>query len=174
MKFKLMQVQSSLICAVVIVLAALFVLYLGFMTQYYVLFYDGTMETGKYYKQLQVFNKEAFGLTIQFLVFALILLAFELHKNRPGLFGLAFVITMTAFISQKSLQLIGVIPKYKRGYLSLDFSSMEEYVPSTIVFDTGLVLHYVLIGLLAALGIVVILTFTQRIKEGKPLIRKLV
>jgi hypothetical protein len=142
------------------------------MTHYYALFYDGTMETLKYYKQLQVFNKEAFNIALQFIVFALVLLAFDLHKYRPGLFGLAFVVVMTGILTQKSLLLTEVLPKYKRGYLSLDFSEMENYLPSTFVFDAGLVMHYVLIGILMALLVVAIFTFIQRLREGKPLIRR--
>ena len=162
MKNHLMKAQRILVCAVEIVIVALFVLYLGFMTQYYVLFYDGTAEMFEYYKQLQVFNKEALKLAIQFVVFALVLLAYELHKNRrPELFGLTYVVVMTGFVSMNSIALIRVIPKYKRGYLALDFSSMEDYVPSTFAFDTGLILHYILIGLLIIFTVVVISTFIQ-------------
>ena len=174
MKYRLMKAQSILVYAVEFVIIALFVLYLGFMTQYYALFYDGTAEMFEYYKQLQVFNKEAFKLAIQFVVFALVLLVYEPQRNRPGLVGLAYVLIMTGFVSMNSISLIRVIPKYKRGYLALDFSSMEDYVPSTFAFDTGLILHYILIGLLIIFTVVVISTFIQRLKEGHPIIRKLI
>ena len=170
----LMKTQRILVYAVETVIMALFVLYLGFMTQYYALFYDGTFEMFEYYKQLQVFNKEAFNLAIQFVLLALILLAYELHKNRPGLVGFAYVLIMTGFISMNSMALIRVIPKYKRGYLALDFSSMEDYVPSTFAFDAGLILHYILIALLIIFTLVALTTFVQRLKEGNPLVRKLI
>jgi hypothetical protein len=169
-----MKVQALLVYSVEIVTTALFVLYLGFMTQYYVLFYDGTAATFEYYKQLQVFNKEAFNLAIQFMVFALLLLAFELQRNRPGLVGLLFVFVMSGMVSWNSLLLIRVLPKYKRGYLALDFSTMKEYVPSTFVFGAGLALQYLLIGLVIVLSIVAILTFAQRLREGNPLVRRLI
>lgn len=172
MKSNLMKAQSKLVYGVEIVCVALFVLYLGFMTHYYVLFYDGTAEMFDFYKKLQVFNKEAFNLAIIFVVLALVLLVFELHKYRPGLIGLAFVLGTTAYVSQKSMALINVIPKYKRGYLALNFSTMEDYTPSTFAFDAGLVLHSILIGLLAIFTVVVILTFVQRLKEGNPIIRR--
>ena len=174
MKNRLMKAQRILVYAVEIVIVALFVLYLGFMTQYYALFYDGTLEMFEYYKKLQVFNKEAFNLAIQFVVLGLVLLAFELHRNRrPGLVGLAYVLIMTWFVSMNSILLIRVIPKYKGGYLALDFSSMEDYVPSTFAFDAGLILHYMLIGLLIIFTLVAISTFVQRLKEGHPIVRKL-
>jgi len=173
-KNHLMKAQSRLVYAVEIVCVALFVLYLGFMTHYYVLFYDGTVETFEYYKKLQVFNKEAFNLAIIFVVLALALLVFELHKYRPGLFGLALVLGSTAYISLNSMVILRVIPKYKQSYLALDFSTMEDYIPSAFVFDAGLVLHSILIGLLAILTVVAILTFIQRLKDGNPLVRKLI
>ena len=88
MKDYLVKAQSGLVYAVEVVCLTLSVLYLGFMTHFYVLFYDGTFEMFEYYKKLQVFNKEAFSLALTFLVLAAALLVFELHKYRPGLFGL--------------------------------------------------------------------------------------
>ena len=174
MKKYMMKAQRILVYAVEIVIIALFVLYLGFMTQYYALFYDGTFEMFEYYKQLQIFNKEAFNLALQFVVFALVLFAYELQKNKAGLVGLIYVLFMTWFVSMNSILLIRVIPKYKRDYLALDFTSMEDYVPSTFVFDAGVILHYILIGLLIIFAVVVVSTFIQRLKEGHPIVRKLV
>ena len=174
MKKYLLKAQSILVYAIETVSVALFVLYLGFMTHYYVLFYDGTAEMFDYYKKLQVFNKEAFNLAMIFVVLALVLLVFELHKYRPGLIGLAFVFGTTAYVSLKSISLINVIPKYRRSYLALDFSSMDDYAPSTFAFDAGLVLHSILIVLLAIFTIVAVLTFVQRLKDGNPIIRRLI
>ncbi len=173
MKNYLMKAQTTLVYAVEIICIALFVLYLGFMTHYYILFYDGTFEMFEYYKQLQVFNKEAFNLAIQFIVLVMLLFLFDLHKIRPGLFGIIVALSVSVYVSLSSISLINVIPKYKRGYLALDFVELENYNPSTFVFDASIVLHYVLIGVLAIMSIIAILTFIQRLKEGKPIIRKL-
>lgn len=173
MKNYLMKAQTTLVYAVETVCIALFVLYLGFMTHYYILFYDGTNEMFEYYKQLQVFNKEAFSLAIIFIVLAMVLILFDLHKIRPGLFGIAAAISVTVYVSLKSIALLAVIPKYKQGYLALDFAELENYNPSTFVFDAGVALHSILIGLSVIFSIVAILTFVQRLKEGKPIIRKL-
>ncbi len=109
MENHLLKAQSKLVYGVEIVCVALFVLYLGFMTHYYILFYDGTAEMFEFYKKLQVFNKEAFNLAIIFVVLALVLLVFELQKYRPGLIGLVFVIGMTAFISLNSITILRVV-----------------------------------------------------------------
>ena len=54
MKNPLLNAQSKLVYGVEIVCVALFVLYLGFMTHYYILFYDGTTEMFEFFKKLQV------------------------------------------------------------------------------------------------------------------------
>ena len=167
-----MKVQAVAVYSVLTISVSLFVLYLGFMTHYYVLFYDGTSEMFEYYRKLQVLNKEGFSLVVRFAIFAFILLVLELHKIRPGLVGLVAVLGTTVFVTVNSLSLLNVIPKYKLGYLALDFSSMEDYTPSTFVFDTGIVLHTILIGLLIILSIVAFSTFVQRLREGKPIVRK--
>ena len=172
MKNYLMKAQKVLVYAVAVVVLALTVLYLGFMTQYYVLFYDGTMETFEYYKLLQVFNKEAFSIAVMFVILVVTLLVFALHKYRPGLFGLIVALGTAGFMIMRSLSLISVIPKYKRAYLALDFSSMEEYVPSTFPFDAAMVLHSALIGVVSIFIIVALAAFIQRLREGNPIIRK--
>ncbi len=169
-----MKIQAGLVYSVGTVSALIFVLYLGFMTQYYVLFYDGTDELYEFYRQLQVFNKEAFIIALQIVVLTLILMTFELHKYRPGLLGVIYVLGMTIYISLISFRLLDVLPKYRRDYLASDFTSMEGYTPSTLAFDIGLIFHYVQVGLLIAFCIVVVITFVQRLREGNPIIRKFI
>lgn len=169
----LLRIQAILVYAIIALVVALFVLYLGFMTQYYVLFFDGTLEMFDFYKQLQVFNKEAFNISLLFIVMVGLLSAFGLAKYRPGLAGLIVAIGTTVVVTLRSFALLSVLPIYKRGYLALDFTEMEDYSPTTFVFDAAVLLHYLLIGLFVLLTIVAITTFVQRLREGYPLIRKL-
>lgn len=166
------RIQATLYYAIITLVAALFVLYLGFMTRYFVLFYDGTFEMFEYYKQLQVFNKEAFNITLLFIVMAFLLSVFGLNKYRPGLAGLIVAVGTAVFVTLRSLALLTVIPIYKRGYLALDFTTMDDYTPTTFVFDTATWLHYLLIGMFLLLAITAVASFTQRLREGNPLIRK--
>lgn len=174
MKNYLMEAQKILVYVVATIVLALFVLYLGFMTQYYVLFYDGTFEMFEFYKLLQVFNKEAFNIAIIFVALAATLLIFALHKYRTGLFGLLVAFGVAVFMITRSLSLMSVIPKYKRSYLALDFSSMEEYTPTTFPFDAAMALHSILIGVVVFFSIFALATFIQRLREGNPIIRKLI
>ena len=169
----LIRIQAALVYAIIALVVALFVLYLGFMTRYFVLFFDGTFEMFEYYKQLQVFNKEAFNIALLFIVMAGLLTVFGLNKYRPGLAGLVVAIGTAVFVILRSLALLNVIPLYKRGYLALDFAELEDYTPTTFVFDAAVWLHYLLIGVFVLLTIVAIVSFTQRLREGYPLIRKL-
>lgn len=174
MRNPLLKSQSLLVYAIGVVCLVLFVIYLGFMTSYYVLFFDGTFEMFEFYELLQVFNKEAFNIVIIFIALGVVLFAFDLHKYRPGFFGLLVVLGVTGFMVTRSLALLNVLPKYKRAYLNLDFSSMEEYVPTTFVFDAAFAMHWVLIALLGIFTVIAVATFIQRLKEGKPLVRRLI
>ena len=168
-----MRIQAILVYAVMAIVVALFILYLGFMTRYYILFFDGTPEMFDFYKQLQVLNKEGFSIILYFVVAVAVLSAFRINQYRPGLAGLAVVIGTTIFFTIRSLALINVIPKYKSVYVGLDFTELEEYTPTTFVFDAGVILHYLLIAVSVLLTIVAFITFIQRLREGKPLIRRL-
>jgi len=169
-----MKIQAGLVYSVVAVSALIFALYLGFMTQYYDLFIYGTDELYEFYLQLQVFNKEAFRIALQIMLLAVILMTFQLSKHRPGLLGMIYVPAITIYISLRSLPLLDDLSKYRLDYIASDFTSMEEYTPSTLAFDIGFIFHYVQIGLLIALCIVAVITFVQRLKEGNPIIRKFI
>lgn len=169
----LIRIQAALVHAIIGLVAALFVVYLGFMTRYFVLFYDGTFEMFEYYKQLQVFNKEAFNIVLLFIVMAFLLSVFGLNKYRPGLAGLIVAVGTAVFVILRSLALLTVLPVYKRNYLALDFTEMEDYTPTTFVFDAATWLHYLLIGVFVLLIIIAVVSFIQRLQEGYPLIRKL-
>lgn len=168
----LIRIQATLVYAIIALVVALFIVYLGFMTRYYVLFFDGTFEMFEYYKQLQVFNKEAFNIALLFIVMAGLVYLFGLPNYRPGLASLSVAAGTTAFVTIRSLALLNVIPIYKSNYLALDFAQLDDYTPTTFVFDAATLIHYLLIGSFVLLTIVAIISFVQRLREGHPLIRK--
>ena len=168
----LIRIQATLVYAIIALVVALFIVYLGFMTRYYVLFFDGTFEMFEFYKQLQVFNKEAFNITLLFIVMAALVYVFGLSSYRPGLGSLAVAVGTTVFVTLRSLALLSVIPLYKGGYLALDFAELDDYTPTTFAFDAATWIHYLLIGSFVLLTVVAIVSFIQRIQEGHPLIRK--
>lgn len=171
---RLLKAQSILVYAIAGVCLALFVLYLGFMTNFYALFHNGTMEMFEYYKQLQVFNKEAFNLSLMFLLFVLGLLMFDIHKYRPGLFGLIVVVAMAGYSIINSISILNVLPLYKNAYEQLDFAAIDDYVPSVFTFNASFVLQSLLIVLMVLLLIVATITFVQRLREGNPVVRRLI
>lgn len=169
----LVRIQAILVNAIIALVAAVFVLYLGFMTQHFVLFYDGTVEMFDFYKQLQVFNKEAFNIALLFIVAAFLLSLFGLPKYRPGLAALIVAVGSAVFVILRSVALLAVIPLYKSSYLALDFAEVD-FAPTTLVFDIAVWLHYLLIAMFVLLAIVAVASFVQRLREGHPLIRKLI
>jgi len=169
-----MKIQSGLVYSVVTLSVLIFILYLGFMTQYYSLFYEGTDELYEFYLQLQVFNKEAFVIALQIVLMTAILMTFQFSKLRPGLLGMIFVTGMTIYISLSSVRLLDDLAIYKQEFLASDFTSMEDYIPSTLAFDIGLTAHYVQVALLIALCIVAAITFARRLRDGHPLIRNFI
>ena len=169
-----MKIQSSLVYSVITVSVLIFVLYLGFMTEYYVLFFDGTDAMYEFYLELQVFNKYAFDIALRIMILAVVLMTFQLSKYRPGLLGLLFALGMTIYISVSSIPLVDDLARYKSEYLTYDFTSMGDYTVSTLAFDIGLIIHYLQVGVLIALCIVAIITFVQRLREGHPMIRKFI
>lgn len=169
-----MKIQAGLVYSVVTVSVLIFVLYLGFMTQYYVLFYEGTDAMYEHYLQLQVFNKEAFNVALQIALLTAILMTFQLSKYRPGLLGAIYVPIMTIYISLSSIPLVNDLAIYKNDYLAFDYTSMDDYTVSTLAFDIGSIIHYVQLGLLVTLCIVAIISFVQRLRDGHPIIRNFI
>lgn len=169
-----MKIQTSLIHLVVMASVVIFVLYLGFMTEYYVLFYEGTDEMYELYLKLQLFNKGAFDVALQIVLMTAILMTFQFAKYRPGLLGLIYVFCMTIYTILRSLPLVEELIRFKEEYLAFDFTVMEDYRVSTLAFDIGSIIHYVQVGLLVVLCIVAVMTFIQRRKDGHPLIRKFI
>ncbi len=169
----LIRIQAVLVYGIIASVVALFLVYLGFMTQYFILFFDGTPEMFDFYKQLQTLNKEAFNIALMFIVMVALLSVFGLSKYRPGLAGLIVAVGTTVFVVLRSLDLLRVIPVYKSGYLALDFAELEDYVPTTFVFDAAVALHYLLIGLFGVLTVVAFFSFVHRLTEGHPLVRRL-
>ena len=117
--------------------------------------------------------KEAFNIALLFIVATGLLSLFGLSKYRPGLAGLIVALGSTIFVILRSLALLAVIPLYRQGYLDLDFAEVD-FAPSTFVFDAALWLHYLLIVVFVLLAFVAIASFVQRLREGNPLIRKLI
>lgn len=140
----LLKTQRSLSYSLIAIAIILFILSLGFMTNFYELFYNGTTEMLSFYKELQFLNKAIFNAAVIFIVIILFSLAFEINKKSAGIFGLIYVIGITVYILMTSRTLLSAIPYYRDKYLMFDFSIMEKYNPSTFTFSLSTILFIIL------------------------------
>ena len=130
--------------------AAIFVVHaMGFMTEFYTLFVNGTGDVFTFYKDLQGFNNLIFGWGLAALIASLVPLFFDLHKRTAGIFSVGFAL----FYAMAVLILLFVFHSsalpYIDTYTQFDFSGIEGYEPSLAPFRRV----QVLFGLLAAVAV---------------------
>ncbi|WP_058485790.1 hypothetical protein [Defluviitalea phaphyphila] len=162
--FKIQQVLTY--CAIVIAIIT-FIIGLGFMTNYYELFYEGTNEMFEYYKTLQILNRVIFNEAVVFVILAFILKIFDIHKKMPGIFGYIYVIVSSIYIIMTSNTILNAIPSYKNDYLAFDFSVMENYKASTFAFDISTIIFILWIIVSIMLILITTINFIRRIKFKK-------
>lgn len=162
-----LKIQKGVTYALIIIAIITFVLGLGFMTDYYQLFYDGSQDMFNYYKDLQVLNKVIFQSTVAFIVLSFLLLAFDIHKKKAGVLGWLFVLGLSVYMITNSLTIVSAIPSYQQEYLAFDFSIIENYSISTMSFSMSRVLFTALTGLAVILLSVVTINTIKKIKASK-------
>lgn len=138
--------------------AALFVVNaLGFMTEFYVLFIDGTGDMFTFYKDVQSFNNLIFGWGLAALVASFVPLLFDLHKRIAGVFGTGFALCYAVAALVLMLVFRASALPYIDTYTQFDFSGIEGYQPSLAPFRRV----YLLFGLLTAtaVGFASVVTF---------------
>lgn len=122
---------------------------LGFMTEFYVLFIDGTGDMFTFYKDLQSFNNLIFGWGLAALIASLVPLLFDLHKRIAGMFGTGFALCYAVAALIVLLVFRSAALPYIDTYTQFDFSGIEGYQASLAPFRRV----YLLFGLLAATAV---------------------
>lgn len=161
----LLEIQKKVCYLLITAAIILFVLSLGFMTNFYQLFYNGTTEMLSYYKQLQYLNKAIFNASVIFIVLSLLLIPFDINKKSSGKFGLMYVIGIALYILTTSLTLLSSIPYYRQKYLVFDFSVIQGYNPSTFAFSMASLILIILTVFSITLLITVIINFIKGKRE---------
>lgn len=167
MKNQLVKVQKVLATTSIITALAIFIVALGFMTNLHRLLFDGTFEMYEYYKSVQVLNKAMFDTAIIVVVYAFLLVPFDINKKKPGIFGLILVAGGTIFTALKSTSMFRYIPFFKKGYTDFDFSPIENYTPSPWIFDLAVGLFWTWVVLSVVLTVVCLINFMSNLKERK-------
>lgn len=161
----LLEIQKKVCYLLITAAIILFVLSLGFMTNFYQLFYNGTTEMLSYYKQLQYLNKAIFNASVIFIVISLLLIPFDINKKSSGKFGLMYVTGIVLYILITSLTLLSSIPYYRQKYLVFDFSNIQGYNPSTFAFSMASLILIILTIFSVILLITVIINFIKGKRE---------
>lgn len=162
-----LKIQVILSYSFIILSIVAFVFSLGFMTNGYQLFLKGTSEMVTYYKELQVLNKEIFNISLKLVIFSVLLVAFDINKREPGIFGTAFIALQTVYTYMSFKSLMTKLPIFKTKYLEFDYSKIKDFTPSTFVFDFGSLLYKVFIVVSILLLISVVVNYTKGLKEAK-------
>lgn len=157
----LLKTQRRFIYSLITTVVITFILSLGFMTNFYRFFYDGTTEMFSFFQELQFLNKSLFNASLILIIITLFLLSFELNKKKAGKFGLTYVIVTTLYIITTSRTLLSAIPYYRDKYLEFDFNLIQDYNPSTFVFTLSTFLLICISLLSIALLLVVIINYAK-------------
>lgn len=126
--------QKIMFVITLVTAIAIFILSIGFMTNLHVLMFDGTYEMYEYYKSVQVLNKAMFNIALIYVIYAFLLIPFDINKKQPGFFGMALVTGGTVLSVLKSFTMLKYVPYFENLYNAFDFSVMEGYVPSPELF----------------------------------------
>jgi len=166
-KKNLLLMRQLLTLLSIIVAAGIIIVALGFMTNFHVLLYDGNSDMYNFYKNIQALNHVLFSTSIVVLVYAALLLAFDVKSENFGLLGMIYVPIGTIVTVVKSFTLFTYIPHFKALYNSFDFSILNNYVPSPWIFDltTGLFVIWDIISIL--LLITCVINYNLKYKEFK-------
>lgn len=110
------KLQKLLVYLMIAASVVLFVIGLGFMTNFYPLFYNGTSDMYDYFKRLQILNKAEFNMAVVMVVMTVLMLGFDLNKPKNGWIGLIYSAAIAVYVWLNSLSLLRAIPYYK-GYM---------------------------------------------------------
>lgn len=169
LKVNLFQIQRGLAYLFIFMAVLTLILSLGFITNFYELFYNGTNEMFNFYKDLQVLNKAMFNASIVFILLAFMLLAFDITKKSVGLFGSLYIIGSSFYITLTSRMILSAIPYYKNIYLSFDYSMMDTYKVSTLAFTFGNIIFQIWIIISMVFLLTIIINFIKGFRK-KPIL----
>lgn len=161
--------QKGLVYSFIAVTVLLSIAGLGFMTNYYKLFFDGTPEMYDFYKGVQVFNRVLFKASIVFVVMAFLMIAFDLNKEKNGVIGVIYTLVVTYYVISTSGVILRAIPYYQNIYESFDFSVVNDYQPSSLAFTASRYFTYGAIAIIIPLAAIVVIRFIQNVASKRSL-----
>ena len=153
--------QKGLVYSFITITVLLFIVGLGFMTNYYKLFFDGTPDMYEFYKDVQVFNRVLFKSSLVFVIMAFLFIAFDINKEKNGIVGVIYTLVVSYYVLSTTAIILRAIPYYQNIYEAFDFSTIDNYVPSSLAFNASRYFSYGLIVIIIPLTVVVVVRFIK-------------
>ncbi len=144
---------------------SLVVLGLGFTTNFYPLFYNGTPDMYQFYKDVQVLNKAMFNGALVFVILGVLMMGFDLNKHKHGLIGMIYTLLAAAYTVNTGLVILRNVPYYSSLYHSFDFSAVENYVPSYWIFTLTQVAFAVTMAISAIIAVLAVIRYFTTLKD---------
>ena len=149
--------------------AVLVVLGLGFMTNFYPLFYDGTSDMYDFYKSVQALNKAMFNGSIVIIVLSVLMIGFDINKKKHGPVGTIYTIIVAAYTMMTGLIIQRAVPYYKSIYTAFDFAEVKNYTPSYWIFNFTQVVFALAMFLSVLIAVLAIVRYVQSLKNKEVL-----
>lgn len=166
MKIKKILSEQWVIVYILIAVAILYFIYsLGFMTNFYRLFYDGDSAMFEVYKELQLLNAFIFENALITLILSIIGYALDLNKKKCNILSVIYVTAFLIYEISSLSTILGAIPYYINKYRALDFTLMKNYNSSTVMFTLSYVFSIGILMILVAIAISLIIRIVKQKRE---------
>ncbi len=165
MKLKKILSEQWVSVYILIAVAILYFIYsLGFMTNFYRLFYDGDSAMFEVYKELQLLNAFIFENALITLILSIVGFAFELNKKKCSVLNVIYVAGFLIYEISNLSTILGAIPYYINKYSKLNFTLIRNYNSSTVMFTLCYVFS---IGILLILAIIAVSLIIRIMKQKR-------
>ncbi len=157
-KKKIKNKQGIVVYGLITTAVIQFIYALGFMTNFYKLFYEGTTEMFDFYKRLQVVNQFIFRTSLIILIISILLLGFDLNKHSKSFFGPFVVLGLLLYTGYNFVTIFQAFVYYADVYKKFDFTQIADYTARPEIFYLGIAIMSICILLEAILFLTVIIT----------------
>lgn len=141
------------------------VLGLGFMTNFYELFFNGTSEMYEFYKNVQALNRAIFDGAIVIIVMAFLMIGFDLNKKQHGPFATIYSIIVAAYTIMTGMVIQRAVPYYSGIYTAFDFTEVDNYTPSTMPFLLSQTLYGLAMGVSVIIAVLAVIRYVKSRKN---------
>lgn len=138
---------------------------LGFMTNFYSLFYNGTSEMYDFYKSVQALNKAIFNGALITVVMSVLLIGFDLNKSEHGPLATIYSCIVAGYTVMNGMVIQRAVPYFRGIYTAFDFSEVADYTPSTFAFTISQVLYGLAMALSVLIALLAIIRFVKTFKK---------